>query len=102
MMRRLHPGAGVVISWGPDCFPQGITVITTSLNHLAEPELRVNKTMICLIIQPYLPLPQFFLYLNLKLMSVLQRWAEIFSFFLPVVATIHKSPFPALYLCLSL
>jgi hypothetical protein len=28
---RLHSGAGVITSWEPDCSPQGMTVIKTSL-----------------------------------------------------------------------
>jgi hypothetical protein len=37
MMMRLYPGAGVIISWKPDCSPQVMTVIITSPEPLAEP-----------------------------------------------------------------
>jgi hypothetical protein len=39
-MMRLHPGEGVIISWEPGCSPQVMTAITTSLELIAEPELR--------------------------------------------------------------
>jgi hypothetical protein len=36
-MMRLHPGAGIIMSWEPDCSPQVMTVIITS------PEPSKNK-----------------------------------------------------------
>jgi hypothetical protein len=39
-MMRLQPGAGVIISWEPDCYVQVMTVMTTSPEPFAEPELR--------------------------------------------------------------
>jgi hypothetical protein len=39
MMMRLNLGAGVIISWEPDCSSQ-VMMITASLEALAEPELR--------------------------------------------------------------
>jgi hypothetical protein len=30
IIMRLHPGAGVIISWKPDCSPQVMTAVITS------------------------------------------------------------------------
>jgi hypothetical protein len=38
-MTRLQPGAGAIISWGPDCSPRVMTAITASLEPLTEPKL---------------------------------------------------------------
>jgi hypothetical protein len=37
---KLYLGTGGIISWGPDCSPQVMSVIRTSLEPLAVPELR--------------------------------------------------------------
>jgi hypothetical protein len=36
-MMRLYPGAGVIMSWEPDCSPHVMTVIASSPEPLLEP-----------------------------------------------------------------
>jgi hypothetical protein len=40
-MMRLYPGIGVNISWEPDCSPQVMTVITSSLGLFLEPQAEI-------------------------------------------------------------
>jgi hypothetical protein len=49
----------------------------------------------CSVRHTFCPLPQFFLYFNLKLMSVPQRWAEMFNLPFPVCGW-HVNKFPSL------
>jgi hypothetical protein len=76
---RLHPGAGVVISWEPDCSPWVMTVITSSLEPFLKPRDWDNgqPEHICLTMHPFVPCPQFFIYLNLQLMSIPRRWLRM-------------------------
>jgi hypothetical protein len=37
---RLHPGAGAIISWEPNCSPEVTIAITTSQEPPEEPETR--------------------------------------------------------------
>jgi hypothetical protein len=70
--------------------------IGTSWNHLAGTEIMINKSRFdwdCLIILTSHPLTQFFLYLSLQLMSVPQRWVEMFTCPLPVACHINESFF---------
>jgi hypothetical protein len=79
-MMRLHPGAGVTVSWEPDHSPQLMIVITTfepsknkdwdndPLEHSCDWDYWATH--------PDCPLPQFFLYLKAKITSVPGRWLK--------------------------
>jgi hypothetical protein len=98
MMMKLHPGAGIVLPWGPDCSPQVMTAITTS------PELCRSRINIIIYHQESLtmqtsPLPQF----QPNTLSVPQGWAEMHTLPLSLqdLCPVHTAPFSALHHSIS-
>jgi hypothetical protein len=64
-MMRLHPGAGIIISWKPDCFPQVMTVIILLQNPLQNKKLENDQpghifALDNVIMHDFQPLSQFF------------------------------------------
>jgi hypothetical protein len=87
IVMRVHPGAGTIMSWEPDCSPQVMTAITTSLepsknkgwdNGQPSPTWPLEHICdwYCLAMHTFCLLP-LILYLKLKLISGPQRWLKI-------------------------
>jgi hypothetical protein len=83
IMMRLHPGTRLIISWEPDCFPQVITVITSSWEPFSEPSDwdNVQPEHTCdwnyLTMHSFILSPSSFLYLSSCLYPKDGwRWAE--------------------------